>query len=437
MKKNTVSESNLTLTPTKKITTPEETTANSNLVDRIASENSKLHDPDTNTKNSNYKFESNRNYFTISIYALCVITLGTIIVYSIVNFDATKAAISRFLNILSPFIMAFFIAYILHPIVVKINKLLKKIKFMSDKAAKILSIIISYLLVLGIMTVTLIYVMPELYNSLAELTSANRIDAMIKTVTSTLEGLEAKFPSIDFAIIESMIEDALPQILSFGTNMLKDLVPLVFNASVFIAKAIVNLLLSIVISVYMLSDKSNIGLGFKKILYAFMPMKKVDNFIQTSKECNSIFNSFIIGKSLDSLIIGIICFIAMNILKLPYAILLSVIVGITNMIPYFGPFIGAIPGVVLYLLISPIKSIIFAFMILVLQQFDGLYLGPKILGSSTGLKPLWVIFAITLGGAYAGVIGMFLGVPVVAVISFLLQKLIHNKLKKKNIIIED
>lgn len=436
MKKNTGSETNLTLTPSKESPSPEQTTSN-NMDHRTVLDNSKSDEPIANTKNSNYKFESNRNYFTISIYALWVITLGTIIIYSIVNFDATKAAISRFFSILSPFIMAFFIAYILHPIVVKIKKLLNKIKFISDKAAKILSIIISYLLVLGILTVTLIYVMPELYNSLAELTSASRIDAMIKTVTKTLEGLEAKFPTIDFAIIESMIEDALPEILAFGTNMLKDLVPFVFNASVLIAKAIVNLLLSIVISVYMLSDKSNIGLGFKKILYAFMPKKKADNFIQTSKECNSIFNSFIIGKSLDSLIIGIICFIAMNILKLPYAILLSVIVGITNMIPYFGPFIGAIPGVVLYLLLSPIKSIIFAFMILVLQQFDGLYLGPKILGSSTGLKPLWVIFAITIGGAYAGVIGMFLGVPVVAVISFLLQKLIHNKLKKKNIVIED
>ena len=118
---------------------------------------------------------------------------------------------------------------------------------------------------------------------------------------------------------------------------------------------------------------------------------------------------------------------------MPYALLISVIVGVTNMIPYFGPFIGAVPGVLIYLFISPLEALGFAVMILALQQFDGLILGPKILGSSTGLKPLWVIFAITLGGAYGGVLGMFLGVPVVAVISHLFNKFLKNKLAHKHI----
>lgn len=432
MKKTTVSEPSSGMTTIKESPTVTQATI-CDCEDKPLSENLKS---DESLRNNNYSFQSNRNYFSISIYALAVIALGTLIIYSIVNFNQTKATIGNFFTVLSPFIMAFFIAYILHPIVVKINRLLKKFKFISDKAAKVLSIALSYLIVIGILTITLIYVLPELYNSLAELTSANRIDAMIETATTTIEKLEGKFPTIDFLAIEAKIEEALPQLLTFGTSMLKDLLPVVVNVSVYIAKAVVNLLLSIVISVYMLSDKANLGLAFKKGLYAFVPKKKADSFIETSKECNSIFNSFIVGKSLDSLIIGIICFIAMNILKLPYAILLSVIVGITNMIPYFGPFIGAVPGVILYLLISPVKSIIFAIMILILQQFDGLYLGPKILGNSTGLKPLWVIFAITLGGAYAGVIGMFLGVPVVAVISFLLQKIVNSKLKKKNIIVD-
>jgi len=432
MKKTTVSEPSSGMITIKESPTVTQATT-CDCEDKSFSENL---NSDESLRNNNYSFQSNRNYFSISIYALAVIALGTLIIYSIVNFNETKATIRNFFTVLSPFIMAFFIAYILHPIVVKINRLLKKFKFISDKAAKVLSIALSYLIVIGILTITLIYVLPELYNSLAELTSANRIDAMIETATTTIEKLEGKFPTIDFVSIETKLEEALPQLLTFGTSMLKDLLPVVVNVSVYIAKAVVNLLLSVVISVYMLSDKANLGLAFKKGLYAFVPKKKADNFIETSKECNSIFNSFIVGKSLDSLIIGIICFIVMNILKLPYAILLSVIVGITNMIPYFGPFIGAVPGVILYLLISPVKSIIFAIMILILQQFDGLYLGPKILGNSTGLKPLWVIFAITLGGAYAGVIGMFLGVPVVAVISFLLQKIVNNKLKKKNIIVD-
>ena len=387
-------------------------------------------------KDSNYRFEFNRNYFSICIYALGVIALGTVIIYSIVNFSGTKDIVRRLLQVMSPFILAFFIAYLLHPMVVKINKLLEKTKFISEKASKILSIVISYLVVLGALTITLIYVIPELYNSISELTSASRIDAMITTITEALEELDNKFPTVDFTIIETKIEEALPQLISFGTNMIKDLVPMVFTVSVYIVKAVINLLLSVVISVYMLSDKANFKIAIKKGLYAFVAKNMVDSFLRTVKECNSIFKGFIIGKSVDSLIIGSICFIAMSILKLPYALLLSVIVGITNMIPYFGPFIGAIPGVVLYLLINPIKSIVFAIMIFVLQQFDGLYLGPKILGNSTGLKPFWIIFAITVGGAYAGAIGMFLGVPVVAVISFLLQKIVDNKLKKKNITVE-
>ena len=158
---------------------------------------------------------------------------------------------------------------------------------------------------------------------------------------------------------------------------------------------------------------------------------------KTIRECNHIFNGFLFGKMIDSLIIGILCFIIMNVLHLPYSLLMSLIVGITNMIPYFGPIIGAIPGVLMYLFIDPKLSLIFAIMILVLQQFDGLYLGPKILGDQTGIKPLWVIFGITVGGAYFGVIGMFLGVPTVAVITYLSNLFLNKKLKKKNISLFD
>ena len=126
-------------------------------------------------------------------------------------------------------------------------------------------------------------------------------------------------------------------------------------------------------------------------------------------------------------------YILMTIFRFPYAVLLSVIVGVTNMIPYFGPFIGAVPGVVLYLCIDPVQAVLFGFMIFVLQQFDGWFLGPKILGNSTGLTPLWVIFAITVGGSYFGVLGMFLGVPVVAVIAHLCSKWLDRRLKKRDI----
>ena len=140
-----------------------------------------------------------------------------------------------------------------------------------------------------------------------------------------------------------------------------------------------------------------------------------------------------VSKALDSLIIGCLCFILMTIFDLDYAVLISIVVGITNMIPYFGPFIGAIPGFLILLIVNPWKSLGFLVMILILQQFDGLYLGPKLMGSSVGMKPLWIIVSITLGGKIAGVLGMFLSVPLGAILVYLFNLLIDRVLSKKNI----
>ena len=182
----------------------------------------------------------------------------------------------------------------------------------------------------------------------------------------------------------------------------------------------------------MLTDKRPLINSCKAVVYAFVPVKYIQLILEISAEANRLFSSFIVGKAIDSTIIGLLCFVFMLILRLPYAVLISVIVGITNMIPYFGPFIGAIPSAIILLFISPLKAVIFVVMVFVLQQFDGLILGPKILGDSTGLKPLWIIFAITIGGSLAGVLGMFLGVPAVAFIRYLIQRLINHQLKKRD-----
>ena len=203
--------------------------------------------------------------------------------------------------------------------------------------------------------------------------------------------------------------------------------------SVSIVRGVINLLLALFISIYMINGKNLFRYQAKRVVYALFEEKKGDIICNTCRECNDIFSAFLISKAVDSLIIGCICCVLMNILRLPYTVLISVIVGITNMIPYFGPFIGAVPGVIIYLCTSPRQVIIFVIMILVLQQFDGLVLGPRLLGQSTGLNPMWVIFAITVGGAYFGVLGMFIGVPVVAVIGFLANKFIKYKLEGKNI----
>ena len=197
--------------------------------------------------------------------------------------------------------------------------------------------------------------------------------------------------------------------------------------------SIINIILAFVISCYMLFGKQRLIKSLKRVAYAIFPEEICITLFTTLKDCNQIFSQYIIGKTLDSTIIGFLCLFCMTVLKLPYALIISLIVGITNMIPYFGPFIGAIPGILILLIISPKSALIFAILILAIQQLDGSVIGPKILGKSTGLQPISIIFAITVGGALAGPLGMFLGVPIVAVLTYLISKLINFLLRKKHI----
>ena len=208
---------------------------------------------------------------------------------------------------------------------------------------------------------------------------------------------------------------------------------MLYTASVSVVTWFGNFLIAMIVSVYMLYGKKSLKRMLKIVMYSFIPKRQIQTVKEILLECNNIFSKYLVSKMIDSFIIGVLCAILMVFLRLPYVSLISVIVGITNMIPYFGPFIGAIPGIVIILCINPIQALVFAVMILCLQQFDGLILGPKLLGDSTGMKPLWIIFAITIGGKFFGVIGMFLGVPVVAALAYLAERYMRHRLAKKHL----
>ncbi len=386
------------------------------------------------TKERRNIFETNSKYFTICVYALFVIFIGTVLVYCIVNWEKTRHTISNVVHVLSPFFIGFFIAYVLNPLVQRLDSLYEKYFFhtkISDSYRHGLSILSSYVIAIGLIVIIMTYIVPQFATSIQDLT--DRLPDMYNAAYDYLNNIQERYPNLDIAYLEDKINSIKPKLIEFGTNMVTNGIPLIFNISLSILKTVINILLSIVISAYILIDKKLLIKNAKRFIYSIFSLENAKYFCITTSKCNSIFSGFIFGKLIDSLIIGLICFILMSILRLPYAVLLSTFVGITNMIPYFGPFIGSVPGIIIYLLLDPVQAIIFAVLILVLQQFDGLYLGPKILGESTGLKPIWVIFAITIGGAYFGVLGMFLGVPIVAVIAFLLEEFINRRLKKKNI----
>lgn len=384
-----------------------------------------------------HKFESNRKYFTISIYALFTVMAAAIFICLIANFGAVRLWLKGLAKILSPFLAAFLIAFILNPLVnwLEINFFQKVLRIQKPKLRVALSIVMTYILLIGIIILGMIYVIPQITDSIVGVAGdvTTQLNEIYEKRDTYEKMLQEQFPEIDLKFIADKVEEMWPTLLSTVTNLTKNLVPKIIGMTVSVAKFAINIFLSIAISIYMLFDKRKLIKMSTQVVYAVLPTARAKVFCSLMRECSRIFSSFVSGKALDSLIIGIICFIATSLLKLEYAVLISVIVGITNMIPYFGPFIGAVPGVVLYLCIRPIDAVVFTIMIFILQQFDGWVLGPKILGDSTGLSPLWVIFGITVGGAYGGVIGMFLGVPLVAVAAYLLNQAISSILKKKRI----
>lgn len=378
-----------------------------------------------------HHFEPNDKYFTISVYAIAVIAIGAVIIRAIFSFESLVGGIRSAFNVLMPFVIGALLAFILNPAVRKVMQFLEKVCHVrSLKLRKLLAIAITYIIFLGFITVTIFGIVPQVANSIIEL--INNIPASINYIYDLLDILKEHFPSLDIAGLEKATNDTIPTLLNTLKDFATNLIPAIYTISMYIVNWIVDIVIAIIVSVYMLSDKKQLRNSCKAMVYAFVPQKRVQILVEVLQECNNLFSSFVIGKAIDSLIIGILCFILMNIFRLPYAVLISVIVGITNMIPYFGPFIGAIPGILILLIVSPIKALVFLILILCLQQFDGLILGPKILGNSTGLRPLWIIIAITVGGTVGGVLGMFLGVPIVAFLRYLMNRLIQHRLRKKN-----
>ena len=402
------------------------------------------------------KFIRNNKYFTICIYGLVMLIASAVIFKSIMDIDKTAKSIGRVLNMLSPFLFGALIAFILNPLAVFFSKVLtflgacldllvqkklhlktpewlrKRLSLERERPLnRVLSLLISYALVIGLIVLVLLFVIPELYRNIVDLIT--NFPAYYNQILEEINKLQEQFPDVDIVGFTKPITDAIPDMILNLRNMTSRVVPAVYEFASSVANLFINVIITIIVSVYMLYDKKRITQSLWRILYALVPEKKIPEWHEVLDECHHLFSSFVTGKFLDSVIIGFLCFFVMRFLELEYAPLISLIVGVTNMIPYFGPFIGAIPGLLILLFINPLHALIFLIMILCLQQFDGLILGPKILGGSTGMKPLWIIFAITVGGYVASVVGMFLGVPLVAFLSYLLDRYLSRRLAGKNI----
>lgn len=347
--------------------------------------------------------------------------------------------------------MGLAMAYLLNPVMVFFERRFLKAfetSIKTDKKRRALSralaIIISFLLVflslymLGAMVFPLIQenimnlarVLPsEINKAIRWLESQDiHIEQYISQGTSSLGDGKESIGSGAFSL-----NGVIGYVLNWIQNDMLPQMSMLLNQVMGIFNVLLNLLVGFVVAIYVLTSKEIFQRQMKKIIYAFTNERGANIIFETARQTNRIFGGFISGKIVDSLIIGILCFIGTSLLGIPYAPLVSVIVGVANIIPFFGPYIGVIPSAFLIVLADPIKALIFVLFACALQTFDGNILGPKILGESTGLSPFWIIFAILLGGGLFGILGMLLGVPTFAVIYYLLKSFVNHRLEKKDI----
>lgn len=388
---------------------------------------------------------NNNNYLLISLYAIFVIIVCILFYRISSNTDNIFPSILNFFNkikmILSPILYGLIISYLFNPIMQFFEKNLLKIfkprKHIHRKQIRTLSIIILYICVFGSITLMIRFFIPQILVNITEL--LHRFPQYMKEFNTALATLEETIngwiTGLPYQVDTSKLFDMISPENYFNIISLNTVMTTIVSQAFSITSSLFKWLMAIVISFYALEHKESFVHAAKRASYSLLKETTARKMIGIFKEGHEIFIKFFIGKFIDSFIIGIICFIGLSIIKNPYALLLSVIVGVTNMIPYFGPFLGAIPAILITLFDGFLPAATVAGFIFLLQQFDGLVLGPKILGDSLGLSPFWIISGIIVGGALWGPLGMFFACPLIAITLVIINRWMDKTLFNKQIVL--
>ncbi len=362
------------------------------------------------------------------------ISLSILFFFLIYRFQGFGDAISKLTGILMPFIYGAVIAYLLKPVCNCVENFLRRL--LPEKmgtVANMLAVTISLLFGILVVYALIMMIVPQLITSVTTLyyTARNNLNDFVDWA-SHQEIVASNQKLLDF--IETSydnLQDMLDNIVR--TKLVPSMQSLLSGAALGVMSFVTflkNIIIGVIVSVYLLASRKKFGQQCKMILYSLIKPRWADIILEEILYADKMFGGFINGKILDSAIIGVLCYIACLIFKFPSALLVSVIIGVTNVIPFFGPFIGAIPATLLILIQNPIKALWFVLFVLVLQQVDGNIIGPKILGNTTGLSSFWVLFAILLFGGLWGFVGMIIGVPLFAVIYDVLKKFVFHGLRR-------
>lgn len=382
-------------------------------------------------------------YFKISLYAIFVAVV-TILFYRISsNTDNIAPSIIAFfkgiIKVIMPILYGLLIAYLINPIMIFFEryylKWLRPTTIKQKKSIRSFAIVTVYVCIIGTIILMIRYLIPQISKNILDLinvapTYLENLSAQIKHAE---QNINSNISVLPYYLDTTQIFDMIDPTKLFNKDLINNIIESVMNSTLSITSSLYNLIMGIVIAFYMLTQKEDFSFGTKRLMFSLLSKEKAEKVIALFTEGHQIFIRFFVGKFIDSFIIGIICFIGLSIMENPYALLLSFIVGIFNMIPYFGPILGAIPAVIITLFTGFMPAVFVAIFIFFLQQFDGLVLGPKILGDSIGLSPFWIISGIIIGGALWGPLGMFFASPIVAVILNNITRWVDRTLAQRNI----
>ena len=389
----------------------------------------------------NFKFD--KKYLYWGITALLVLVGAILFYYLLFHRSNFMGGLNQFITIAMPIIDGFVLAYLITPILNKIEK--KLIIPIYNKAGipmtpktkrriRGISILATLVLIFLILYEIFALILPEIVRSIQSIIF--QFPIYVNNLSNWALLLLKDNPDLE-ATVDALINQYSTKVLEYvNTNLLphiNELLKTVSLSVIGVFKALWNLIIGFIISIYLLGSKEKFAGQAKKIVYAVLDRKAGNEMISNFRFIHSTFIGFIGGKIVDSILIGILCFVCTSIIGTPYAILVSMIIGVTNVIPFFGPWIGGIPSALLVLMVDPKQALYFGILIIFIQQFDGNILGPKILGDSTGLSGFWVIFAITIFGGLFGILGMVVGVPIFAVFYAGVKSIVNRKLQKKKL----
>lgn len=359
---------------------------------------------------------------------LAIVLIAVAFYMMLMNAQTFLNALSGVLNILSPFAGGVVIAYCLNPIV----KGLMKHVFRGNQKLLGLAMLIAYLFGLAIVVLLMVLIVPQTISSI--MMFYQNFDGYAKNLIAMLQDLDARYPTVDLSLTITAVENlnaTMSDLLAIVVKAVTDRVPQIIGYVSGMATSLVAVFTAIVSSIYLLLQKNQLLRHARVLTRAFLPKSAAETTLRICHDANRNFGGFFAGKIVDSAIIGVMTFVSMQMLGLSYAPLISIIVGITNIIPVFGPFIGAVPGALILLFLEPMQALIFLVLILVIQQLDGNVIGPMILGDSIGISALWVLFAIVVGGDLFGLVGMVVGVPLFATVYGILRSAARHCLREK------